>query len=564
MLAAHMDIENPEHRQNVQKFWQSPTIASQPGAKAVEMFDKILNGDIKAVWIMATNPMVSLPNRKKIQSALEKCPLVIVADCVVDNDTLAFADIKLPATTWLEKNGTVTNSERRISRQRAIVPAPGEARHDWQIISSVAKAMGFADFDYLHPVEIFNEHAALSGIKNNGSRLFDISALSQLSQAQYDQLKPVQWPLNSTKKLFSDGLFSTLNKKANFVSINLTKPQYLDDESFPLTLNTGRVRDHWHSMTRTAKAEVLNQHSQLPVLAVHPDDAKKYQITETKLCQVNSLFGGVIVPIKLDNTMRQGDVFLPIHWNQQFASQANVTALYSSAVDPVSGQPQSKQIGVAIKAVESNCYLNCYLDNKEFSSRNKENFLEQLQKSPELISWYKIPGEKYSCIQIALTTQPDDLLSWCQQKLAKGEWLSYSEQKTKRIARVNNHQLSLMITVTDEFQENELDWFKLNLEKESLSFEDISLLLSGEKSEEFNLGRQVCSCFNIREKTINAAIDSGYKSVALLSEKLKCGTNCGSCKPELTKIVNQKLNNSALSEPIESLTEKPKNPVKLT
>lgn len=161
-LTAHMDIENRQHQSLVQRFWDSPTIATELGAKAIDLFDKIADGKIKAVWIMATNPVVSLPNRNKVEQALKQCPFVVVSDCVKNNDTLDFAHAKLPATGWLEKNGTVTNSERRISRQRSIISTPGQAKHDWQIISDVAVKMGFTGFSYQHPVEIFNEYAQLT------------------------------------------------------------------------------------------------------------------------------------------------------------------------------------------------------------------------------------------------------------------------------------------------------------------------------------------------------------------------------------------------------------------
>ena len=275
-LASHMDIENPEHRSTVQRFWQSPTIASKAGYKAVDLFDAIDDGKIKAVWIMATNPMVSLPDGKKIARALKKCPFVVVSDCAENNDTLDFADVKLPATPWLEKNGTVTNSERRISRQTNAIAPNGQAKHDWKIIAEVATAMGFSGFDYSQVSDVFREFAQLSGFENNGQRLFDISAFSSITSQQYDRLKPVQWPVNNTypegkKRVYEDGKFSTPSGKALFFPITPRQPTQKTSEKFPFRLNSGRLRDQWHTMSRTGKAPQLTAHTDKCYIYINPD-----------------------------------------------------------------------------------------------------------------------------------------------------------------------------------------------------------------------------------------------------------------------------------------------------
>ena len=194
-LAAHLDIENDAHQQLVQRFWQSPTIAKKAGCNAIDMFDEIAKGKIKAIWVMATNPMVSLPNNAAIQHALEQCELVVVSDCIAKSDTLKFADVAFPSTGWGEKNGTVTNSERRISRQRPLVEPFSGAKNDWQIMCLVAQKMGFEGFDFTDPSGIFEEWAQLTDFENNGERLLNLSALVGLSQQQYDNLKPVMWPV---------------------------------------------------------------------------------------------------------------------------------------------------------------------------------------------------------------------------------------------------------------------------------------------------------------------------------------------------------------------------------
>lgn len=294
MLACHMDIDNPEHRKTVQTYWQSPKIADKVGLKAVDLFENINNAKVKAVWIMATNPMVSMPNRQKIAEALNKCELVVVSDCVAKNDTLDYAHIALPATGWSEKDGTVTNSERRISRQRGLLPAAGEAKHDWQIICEVAKAMGFdKGFNFDSPSEIFAEYTGLTQVDNQGSRDLDLSGLCDLTETQYNRLKPVQWPVNKqspdgTKRLFSDGKFYTSTGKAQFVVTEFTAPEQLTNSDYPFVLNSGRVRDQWHTMTRTGKTSELTAHVNRPYLAIHAKDAGSLGLINDDLVSLNA------------------------------------------------------------------------------------------------------------------------------------------------------------------------------------------------------------------------------------------------------------------------------------
>ncbi|HML29981.1 MAG TPA: molybdopterin-dependent oxidoreductase, partial [Hyphomicrobium sp.] len=221
-LAAHMEFDKPRDRNRVQRFWQSPVIAKKPGLKAVDMFRAVAEGRIKAIWIMATNPVVSMPAAADVQAALRNCPFVVVSDVVASTDTIRHAHVKLPAAAWGEKSGTVTNSERRISRQRCFLPLPGEAQPDWWIMCEVAKRMGFGStFDFTSPSEIFAEHAALSAFENQGARDFDIGAFRNISHEDFDALEPFQWPRrageDSRSRIFADGQFFTPDRKARFV-----------------------------------------------------------------------------------------------------------------------------------------------------------------------------------------------------------------------------------------------------------------------------------------------------------------------------------------------------------
>ncbi|WP_432211033.1 molybdopterin-dependent oxidoreductase, partial [Acinetobacter variabilis] len=280
MLAAHLDLENPGHQQLVQSFWQSPTIATQVGLKAVDLFQAVESGKIKAIWIMATNPVVSLPDADQVKRALDKCEFVVVSDICRDTDTTQYADILLPALGWGEKDGTVTNSERRISRQRAFLDAPMQAKADWWAISQVAQKMGFTGFDFNNSHDIFLEHAQLSTEQNSDLsqrsetpyfRYFNLKGLTDLSLAEYDELKPVQWPVwrkdqaeDSVARLYSEGQYSHADGKAKFIAISAVNPVHQTSSEYPLILNTGRIRDQWHTMSRTGLSANLSTHRAEP------------------------------------------------------------------------------------------------------------------------------------------------------------------------------------------------------------------------------------------------------------------------------------------------------------
>ncbi|MEZ9846546.1 molybdopterin oxidoreductase family protein [Vibrio breoganii] len=360
-LTAHMEFDNPEHLQLVSDYWQTDTLATQPGLKAIDMFDAIDSGKIKAVWIMATNPMVSLPNSDKIRSALEKCPLVVVSDCIANTETSRLADVVLPAQGWSEKSGTVTNSERRISRQRRILPSPGEAKPDWWIISQVAQKMGFKEaFDYIHEGEIFSEYAKLTTLGNdNFERDLNLIGLTQLDDKGYSQLKPQQWPVTElqdqvvNQRLFSDGQFYTSNKRARFVAVNYQAPLAKADAKHPLILNSGRVRDHWHTMSRTGLSPKLAEHTTEPFVQVHPDTASKYQILDGQLAKVSNLQGEALVRAKVTSEVSPSQLFMPIHWNETTSKNSKPCTLIANTTDELSGQPEFKHSAVAISSFAS-------------------------------------------------------------------------------------------------------------------------------------------------------------------------------------------------------------------
>ncbi|MEL7452066.1 MAG: nitrate reductase [Pseudomonadota bacterium] len=367
-LAGHMDFA-PGDIDRVQRFWRAPRIAEAPGLKAVDLFDAVAEGKVKAIWIMATNPVVSIPRADRVKAALDACPLVVVSDIVSTSDTVKCANIVLPATGWGEKDGTVTNSERRISRQRAFLPPPGEARHDWQALCGVAQRMGFDGFSFKSAADIYCEHAALSAFENGGRRDFDIGAHAGIDQQTYDALSPAQWPLpaEGTKRqgisknggdhrFFGDGQFFTPDNRARFIPTPYKPPRKKTSRKRPLILNTGRVRDHWHTMTRTGKVARLSTHLAEPFLEIHPEDAIKYGITAAALVQVDSVHGRAILRALLTRRMTRGQVFAPIHWTERYSSAGKIDALVGPQTDPLSGQPDAKFTPVTLKPLKPAWY----------------------------------------------------------------------------------------------------------------------------------------------------------------------------------------------------------------
>ena len=541
MLACHMNIENPEHRQTVQNYWQSPTIADKPGFKAVDLFENINNGKIKAVWIMATNPMVSMPNRQKIAEALQQCELVVVSDCVDKNDTLNYAHIALPATGWSEKDGTVTNSERRISRQRGLLAASGEAKHDWQIICEVAKAMGFTSgFNFDSPSEIFAEYTGLTQVDNQGSRDLDLSALCDMTETQYNRLKPVQWPVNKlapdgTKRLFTDGKFYTKTGKAQFVITEFIAPEQLTNSHFPFVLNSGRIRDQWHSMTRTGKTSELTGHINRPYLAIHTKDAERLMLNNDDIVSLsaahfNNPKNRVLLPIMIDNNQRQGEVFAPIHWSDSNASYATITALYTDANDKISGQPELKHAAINLQEVSYQYYGQLFIQHQL-----KVEWLRQY-----FDYFVTSPMEKGQLVFFATDQQPFVIKQNLQLQLPLyDEWTSASGVNIDSTCAMRQGVMTLVMLIGSNNIDVDPSWINSVLNSKNITPEQLHGLLNMQPDDQFKQGKLVCSCFNVGENTIIDAIKAGCDSADSLGRQLQCGTNCGSCKSELSQLVNQ-------------------------
>ena len=387
-LASHFEFGDAQAHQLISDFWQTDNLAEQAGLKAIDLFDAMHEGKIKAVWIMATNPVVSLPDSVKVKEALEKCPFVVVSDCIEDTETTRLANVLLPAQGWSEKSGTVTNSERRISRQRRILPSPGEAKPDWWMISQVAQKMGFSNqFDYLHEGQIFNEYCRMTSLENQDGKQRDLCliGLTQLDDQGYSRLTPQQWPVMelqtdlTNQRMFTDNQFFTESGKAQFVAVDHQTPIASASSEYPLLMNTGRIRDQWHTMSRTGLAADLGEHTPEPFVAVHPDtahelglvsdisgrsasdsssssyklsasDSFSHALRQPPIVRVKSLQGECQARLVVTKDVQKEQVFMPIHWNGTTAKNSKPCDLILPNVDGASGQPEFKHTPITLEA----------------------------------------------------------------------------------------------------------------------------------------------------------------------------------------------------------------------
>jgi assimilatory nitrate reductase catalytic subunit len=529
-LAAHIEFSDADI---VSRFWNAPNITTQAGLPAIELFDAIHDGKIKAVWIMGTNPVVSLPNADKVKHALQHCEFVVVSDCIANTDTTALAHVLLPAQGWSEKDGTVTNSERRISRQRALFKPAGAAKPDWWIITQIARRMGFeAEFNYQSPVDIFREHAALSGFENNGQRDFDISAYAEISATEYDQFQPTQWPVNAAypqgrARFFADGQFFTPSGKAQFIAVTPRLPVNQPTTDYPLILNTGRLRDQWHTMTRTALAAKLNQHKPEPFVEIHPLDAAQYGVQANGLAHIESQWGSMIARVQLTENKR-GTVFVPMHWTEQYASHGRMGALVNPVVDPISKQPESKHTPVRVRPYTP-VWQAFVLSRREL-------------KITDVDYWIKSKGDGFYRYELAGDSLPDNWRDYvrknlCNSTAENSQWQDYqdSAKGIYRAAQLLNEQLETVIFIAADHHLPERSWLSMLCAKAELTKAERMALLTGSPPVGgADVGAILCACFNVGEKTMLAAIkEKGLTTHQQVGQCLKAGTNCGSCIPEI-------------------------------
>lgn len=541
-LAAHMEFV-PQDIDRVGRFWKAPNMALQPGLKAIDMFEAVRNGRIKAIWIMATNPVVSMPEADRVAEALKTCEFVVLSDNTRHTDTAQYAHVLLPAAAWGEKDGTVTNSERRITRQRPFLPLPGEARPDWWIVCEVARRMGHApSFDFNGPADIFREHAGLSAFENTGQRDFNLSALTGISDVEYDAQQPVQWPVlhvSGTQRLFSGGRYFTSSGKARMLAITPREPARGIHPLQPFVFNTGRIRDQWHTMTRTGLSAKLLAHIDEPYVEIHPSDLQGAGLRDGELACLRNSNGEMLARVKASESQRRGSLFSPIHWSSQYTTKGRVGVLVNAITDSISGQPEFKHAPVEIEP--------CKMVWHGFViSRIRLDWRDHAY-------WTHVRGRNFWRLELAGDTASPDWSERMKQAFGEdGDWIELRDHAAGR------YRAALLIDGQIEavcFFEQEASslpprhWLESLFHKSALCDAERMALLVGRPSKAVpDGGRIVCACHGVGENLLRDAIARGASSVEALGIELKAGSNCGSCIPELKQLLAH-------------VREKPKQPV---
>ena len=613
LISAHRDMDNPAHRAEVAALWGVDTVPDKPGKTAVEMFQAAADGEIKALWIACTNPAQSMPDQATVRRALERAEFVVVQEAFATAATCQYADLLLPATTWGEKEGTVTNSERRISRVRAAVAAPGEARHDWSIAVDFAQRLELAFGDgagigvrsrlpegdataansvdraltpipvtaskapwpllnYPTPESIWNEHR-----ESTRGRDLDITGLTYAMLEQ----TPQQWPYptgasQGKTRLYEDNLFPTPDGKANFVN-TVYKPLAEPRESrYPFSLTTGRLRDQWHGMSRTGTLGRLFGHVAEPCVQMNPQDMARRLLKDGDLVHVTSKRGSIVLPLQASDEIGFNQAFIAMHWGEEYLSGcssagtplAGVNALTTSAYCPSSKQPELKHAPVKILKAELPWQLLAVAWLPEADMLVARSALVQMMRlfpfatcvpfasnTPLADAASQRSGVLFRAA--AHEAPPDELLSQIEAHLglASSDSMRYQDRKKgqRRVMRMVSAQatnapippgsfaLGAFLLAGDTSAEA---WIKTLLQDELPAQAYGRLLLApGSKPPVAvqSRGKQVCSCFNVTQNAIQwhlgQSSGSADQRFASLQTALKCGTNCGSCVPELKRMV---------------------------
>ena len=539
-LAAHRRFDDPEGWDNVRQFWRAPALATKAGLKAVELFEAAGDGRIQALWIAATNPAASMPSSGAVRAALAACPFVVVSDCW-ETATTRHADVVLPAAGWGEKDGTVTNSERRISRQRSFRPAPGAARPDWWMFAEVGRRMGWEEeFAWDGPAAIFREHAALSAFGNDGRTVFDLGALAALSDASYAALRPVVWPLpaagrGEAGRMFAAGGFPTPDGRARLIPTpyrGRPRPP-VDSRGTGVVLNTGRVRDQWHTMTRTGRVPSLLAHTPEPTLALNPADAARLGIADGGLVHLAGAAGETVLRATLTHAQRRGEAFAPMHWSDDFTGAGPVAQVVAHARDPVSGQPALKGTPVRLAPLVSH-YAGLLLRPRGTAAGPPNwpcHWVRVPMETAELFRLEGIaPAEVGRLAAVLLPEAPE------QERLE----LHDPARFTLRRAVMRDGRLEACLLLARDAAALPRADAIAPLLGAMLTPTQRALLLAGRAPGQSaaDEGPHVCACRGVsREAVRYAVVTQRLADVAAIGACLGAGTNCGSCIPELEEIL---------------------------
>jgi len=563
LLSAHRDLGNPAHRAEVAALWGVPDVPAQPGKTAVEMFEAAADGEIKALWIACTNPAQSMPDQATVRRALQRAEFVVVQEAFATTATGDFADLLLPASTWGEKDGTVTNSERRISRVLPAVPAAGQARHDWRIVVDVAQRLEAqlrpgrpTLFPYGTPEAIWQEHR-----ESTRGRDLDITGMSY---AMLERQGPQQWPLREGEtsgrtRLYEDGRFPTADGKARFAALPYRPVAEARSSRFPFALTTGRLRDQWHGMSRTGTIGRLFGHVSEPTIQLNPQDMERRGLQDGDLVHVTSQRGAIVLPVRASATLGAAQAFIAMHWGPEYLSGrssqgeplAGVNALTSPAFCPSSKQPELKHAAVKVLKAELPWTLLGVAWLPGDTALQTLGELRRLMPSFDFASCVPFGRERTGVLlraaaheapEAALVDRVEALLGLDGPDALRYVDKRRQQRRSARLLRQDGAStLQAFLLAGDTRAEA---WIKTLLQ-EALPADSYGrlLLMPGAAAPVALAPRspQVCTCFNVSEEAIRAELPRcGGQDEQRLNElqgKLRCGTNCGSCIPELRRLV---------------------------
>jgi len=554
LLPGHREVANPEHRAEVAAYWGVEHLPEAPGLSAIELFEAVGSGRIKALWIACTNPAQSMPDQHKIHQALRDCPFVVVQEAFSTTETCRFADLLLPAASWGEKEGTVTNSERRISRVRRAVPAPGEARADWSITCDFARRLearlpGVAPghFAFHTAEQLFEEYKVLT-------RRRDLD-LSGLGYGLLEARGPQQWPFpedaeHGTPRLYGDGRFPSASGRARFIAEAYQPPRERRDERYPLTLNTGRLRDQWHGMSRTGTSARLFAHVEEPLLGLHPRDMSQRQLLDGALVEVRSRRGTLVVRVQTDAGLQPGQAFLPMHWGDRFLKGLGINALTLPAFDALSKQPELKHAGIEVQAIDLPWTLQALIEG------DVQQRLEALRPLCEGFAYasFGLVGRETPALVLRAAhhhAPAADLLDQLHEclGLSGGPVMRYDDPRDERGCMPIHKRVRLeegrLTGYCLSGETRARNWLR-ELWQNQTSLDDdtgralrrwlLAPLESPPGQTTTRTGKTLCTCMNVSEAAIREGIEHGCDLNAL-KQNLGCGTQCGSCVPEIKRLL---------------------------
>jgi assimilatory nitrate reductase catalytic subunit len=522
-LASHLEWDRDGDAAALAQFWNTAALAGGPGLRAVDMFRALGEGRLGALWVMATNPAVSLPDSDAVRAALARAPFLVVSDCSRASDTLGYAHVRLPALAWGEKDGTVTNSERFISRQRAFLPPPGEARADWWMVAEVAKRLGFGEaFAWSRPAEIFREHAALSALAARRGRVFDIGGLAGLDDAAYDALEPTRWPVPQAGatggRLLEGGAL-------RFVPTPWRAPAFAASPARPLVMLTGRLRDQWHTMTRTGFVPRLMAGQPEPLVTLHPDDAPAVPGT---LVEVAGTGAPAILRLATDPGLPRGVAFLPMHWTARLSATGRSNPLLPAAVDPVSAQPELKHAPISVRPWTARWH----------------GFVLSAAELPEgsgaLLNRVPLP-QGFWRHELAGRDAPEDAFARLRDNLAEAgaAWRVLQDpaaEQHRAVLLAGGCLRAALFLARDPALLPAREWLAALLGQPADAAR--RALLAGGPADGPPPSPTVCACHGVTEAAIRAAITAGAETVATIGVACAAGTGCGACRPDLAALLS--------------------------